>query len=161
MSMAGVAQGVQPLISYYFGQKNMVKCKKLLRYAIVASIVISLVSLLVSVGGAEWIVSLFVSPELKELRQYSIEVFRIFSVSFLLAGFNVVIGGYFTAVEEPVSAIIISLGRGFATLLLSLFLLTVVFGGAGIWWAPTLSEVLCLVLTIILFKKYKKNEKNS
>lgn len=159
MSMAGVAQGAQPLISYYFGQKNMEKCKKLLRYGIVASTVISIVSFAGCMLGTEWIVSLFVSPELTELRAYSIRVFRIFSISFLIAGFNVVIGGYFTAVEEPVSAIIISLGRGFATLLFSLLVLTAMFGGEGIWWAPTLSEVLCLGIMLVLFVRYQKKSR--
>lgn len=156
MSMAGVAQGSQPLISYYFGQKNMEKCRKLLRYAIMASIVISAASFAACILGAEWIVALFVSPELTELRVYSVNVFRIFSISFLIAGFNVVVGGYFTAVEEPVSAIMISLGRGFVTLLLGLFILTAAVGGAGIWWAPTLSEIMCLMVTIGLFAAYKK-----
>lgn len=159
MSMAGVAQGAQPLISYYFGQKNLEKCKKLLRYGIVASTVISIVSFAGCMLGTEWIVSLFVSPELTELRAYSIRVFRIFSISFLIAGFNVVIGGYFTAVEEPVSAIIISLGRGFATLLFSLLVLTAMFGGEGIWWAPTLSEVLCLGIMLVLFVRYQKKSR--
>lgn len=159
MSMAGVAQGAQPLISYYFGQKNLEKCKKLLRYGIVASTVISIVSFAGCMLGTKWIVSLFVSPELTELRAYSIRVFRIFSISFLIAGFNVVIGGYFTAVEEPVSAIIISLGRGFATLLFSLLVLTAMFGGEGIWWAPTLSEVLCLGIMLVLFVRYQKKSR--
>lgn len=159
MSMAGVAQGVQPLISYYFGQKNMEKCKKLFKYAINASAMMSVVLFFISTTGAGEIVSLFVSPGLGELRAYSTEVLRIFSISFLLAGFNVVIGGYFTAVEEPVSAIIISMARGFVTLLFSLVLLLALFGGRGIWWAPTLSEILCLILTVILLIKYK-NGKN-
>ena len=159
MSMAGVAQGSQPLISYYFGQKNMEKCKKLLRYGIVASVVISIVSFVSCVAGTEWIVSLFISPELTELRAYSVTVFRIFSMYFLIAGLNVVVGGYFTAVEEPTAAIIISLGRGFATLLLSLLILTAAAGGAGIWWAPTLSEILCLVITLVLFMRYKEKQK--
>lgn len=157
MSMAGVAQGSQPLISYYYGQKNEEKCRKLLRYGIVASMVISTVAFAVCIMGTEWIVALFVSPELTELRAYSIKVFRIFSISFLLAGFNVVVGGYFTAVENPTSAIVISLGRGFVTLLCSLFILTAVTGGAGIWWAPTLSEALCLLIMLALFRKYRKD----
>ena len=159
MSMAGVAQGCQPLIGYYFGQKNMEKCKKLFHYCLIASTVIAIVSFVGTFIGAKGIVSLFVSKELTELRIYSVKVFRIFIISFLIAGYNVIVGGYFTAVEEPVSAMIISIGRGIVTLLLSLLLLTKLFGGAGIWWAPTLSEAVCLVITIALFSKYKKNKK--
>lgn len=156
MSMAGIAQGFQPLVSYYFGQKQMNRCKTLLRYGLIASSIASVLSLAVSFGAADWIVSLFVSSELAELRAYSVSVFRIFSISYLFVGYNVVIGGYFTAVEQPYLAVIVSLSRGLLTLLVSLSALTSIFGGAGIWWAPTLSELLCLLITGILFFRYKK-----
>ena len=159
MSMAGVAQGAQPLIGYYFGQGNKEKCKKLFHYSLIAATVISVVSVLFSFIGTKTIVSLFISPDLVELRAYSVKVFRIFCLSFLIAGYNVIIGGYFTAVEQSAYATIISMGRGFVTLLISLFVLTRLAGGAGIWWAPTLSEALCLAVTMVLFKKYKKIKK--
>ena len=159
MSMAGVAQGAQPLIGYYFGQGNKEKCKKLFHYSLIAATVISVVSVLFSFIGTKTIVSLFISPDLVELRAYSVKVFRIFCLSFLIAGYNVIIGGYFTAVEQSTYATIISMGRGFVTLLISLFVLTRLAGGAGIWWAPTLSEALCLAVTMVLFKKYKKIKK--
>lgn len=159
MSMAGIAQGCQPLISYYYGQKSYEKCRKLLRYSIVAAFVLSVASLLACVGGAEGIVSLFVSGELQELRTYSAHVFRIFSISYLIAGYNVVIGGYFTAVERPKEAIAISVARGFVTLVIGLVVMTQLFGGDGIWWAATVSEGLCFVLTFIFLKFFKKFEK--
>lgn len=156
MSMAGIAQGFQPLISYYYGQKRMDRCRKLLRYGLIASVVASVISLLISFGATNWIVALFVSSELTELRAYSASVFRIFSISYLFVGYNVVIGGYFTAVEQPQSAVMISLSRGLVTLLISLIALTSLFGGRGIWWAPTMSEILCLMITAVLFLRYKK-----
>ena len=85
------------MISYYFGQKNMEKCKKLLRYGIVASIVISVVSFVTCIAGTEWIVSLFVSPEFNGTSGVFDKGISYFSSSFLIAGFNVVVGGYFTS----------------------------------------------------------------
>lgn len=160
MSMAGIAQGFQPLVSYYYGQKRMEQCKQLLKYGMVAAVVTSVLSLAVCFGGTSWIVSLFVSSELTELRAYSVLVFRIFSISYLFVGYNVVVGGYFTAVEQPRSAIVISLSRGLVTLLVSLITLTALFGGKGIWWAPTMSEILCLLITILLFVRYQKQQWN-
>lgn len=159
MSMAGIAQGSQPLISYYFGKRNMENCKKLLRYGIVSAAVVSLISLAVSFGCTKNIVGLFVSENLTELTEYSVRVFRIFSLSFLLAGYNVVVGGYLTSVEEPPAAILISLERGFIFLVGSLFLLTAVFGGTGIWWAPLLSEGLCLLSVLVIMQMRKRNRK--
>ena len=156
MTMVGIAQGYQPLISYYFGQKRMDRCKKLLRYGIVAVIVTSIAFTGGCLLGADGIVSLFLEKNMTELFAYSSGVLRIFALSFLIAGYNIVIGGYFTAVEEPVSATIISMGRSIVMLILSLGLLTMVFGGAGIWWSPLLAEALTLVFTLVFFFRYLK-----
>lgn len=154
MSMAGIAQGYQPLVSYYYGQQKLEKCRRLLRYGITAAVVISIAALAVCSMSAEGIVSLFVSKELAELRTYSVHAFRIFSISYLVVGYNVVIGGYFTAVERPMEAIAISFARGFVFMMLSLAVMAQLFGGEGIWWSSVVSEILCLGLTLILYLRY-------
>ena len=160
MTMVGIAQGYQPLISYYFGQKRMDRCKKLLRYGIVAVIVASIAFTGGCLLGADGIVSLFLEKNMTELFAYSSGVLRIFALSFLIAGYNIVIGGYFTAVEEPVSATIISMGRSIVMLILSLGLMTMIFGGAGIWWSPLLAETLTLGFTLVFFFRYLKKIKD-
>lgn len=157
MTMVGIAQGYQPLISYYFGKKQMHKCRRLLRYGILAVIVCSFAFTLVCMTGTERIVGLFLSSADSALIPYSVHVFRIFALSFLLAGYNVVIGAYFTAIEKPVAATIISLARGMVMLALSLLGMTALFGGAGIWWSPLVSEILSLVLTLIFLIPYLRS----
>lgn len=159
MSMVGIAQGYQPLISYYYGQRRMDKCKKLFRYGITATVVTSVVAVAGCLLGAKAIVGLFVSPEMTEMTAYSVQVMRIFVLSFLIAGYNIVIGGYFTAVEQPISATFISLGRSVVMLMVSLVLLTRIFQGDGIWWSPTLAEGLTLILTLGLVAKYRNMQK--
>lgn len=156
MSMVGIAQGYQPLISYYYGQKRLERCRKLLRYGIVAAAVVSVVFTAGSIIGAGGIVGLFVEKELTELTAYSVHVMCIFVLSFLVAGYNIVIGGYFTAVEKPVSATVISMARSVVMLIISLGILTALFDGSGIWWSPLMAEGLTLFLTIGLLVQYKK-----
>lgn len=160
MTMMGIAQGYQPLISYYFGQKRMDRCRKLRKYGIIAVIVSSVIFTGICMLCAERIVGLFISGSMVELTKYSVEVLRIFAISFLLVGYNVVLGGYFIAVEEAFSATAISMTRSIIMLAGSLLLLTMLFEGAGIWWTPVLSEGSTLILTFVLLKKYRKKEKN-
>lgn len=159
MSMVGIAQGYQPLISYYYGQKRIERCRKLLRYGIVAAIVVSVAFTAGSILSARGIVGMFVSKELTQLTDYSVHVFSIFALSFLVAGYNIVIGGYFTAVEKPISATVISLSRSIVLLALSLALMTALFKGAGIWWSSTLAEALTLILTFGLLFGYNRGFK--
>lgn len=150
MSLTGIAQGMQPLASYGHGAGDGAICKKLLRYALITAGALTAVILVPTWLGAGAIVSIFISPQHTALRQYSVEVFRIFSLSFIPVGFNVIVSGWFTAVEREKPAILLSVGRGFALLLLALWLLTALFGGAGIWWAPLASEGLCAALSGVM-----------
>ena len=159
MTMVGIAQGYQPLISYYYGQKRMEKCKLLFRYGIVAVVISSIAFTGGCLLGANGIVGLFISRDMTELYTYSAHVLRIFGLSFLIAGYNVVIGGYFTAIERPVEATGISISRTIVALILSLVILTTLFAGAGIWWSPLLAEGMTLVLTMVLVFNHKKKSK--
>ncbi len=158
LSATGIAQGSQPLISYYYGQRNMNACKKLLRYCVISAGVFCTASMALCMVGAEPIVLAYIGSDLPELRIYSIKVLRIFVLSFLGVGYNIIFIGYFTSVERSMSATIISAARGFVFLLGSLMFLTRIFGGNGIWWAPLLSESLCLILTMALFAQYRKQD---
>ncbi len=93
------------------------------------------------------------------LIKYSVRVFRIFILSFLIAGLNVVLGGYFTSVERAGFATMISLTRSLVALVISLVFLTAVFGGEAIWWAPVIAESCCVVLALGLYRWYRKREK--
>lgn len=150
MSMVGVAQGCQPLVSYYYGKGEKEKCRRLLRYELRTVAAASVIAVSVCYIGAGKITGIFISKELPELLAYSTGVFRIFILSFLIVGYNVVIAGYFTALEKSGTAVVISIGRGLVTLVISMFILTSLFGGEGIWWAALLSEVLCLCIAICL-----------
>lgn len=154
MSMAGIAQGIQPLVSYYYGRRMPRKYHLLLKYALCFGLVFSIAAFLISGIIAEPLVNLFISPKLSDLRSASVGVFRTVSYSFLLCGINIIVGGFFTAIEYPKSAMAISLGRGFLFVAFSLRLLTALFKGNGIWWAAVLAEGLCLTLTLALFLYY-------
>ena len=105
---------------------------------------------------AEPIAGLFISKEMTDLLSYTTVVFRIFALSFLIVGYNVVIGGYFIAVEESFYATMISLSRGIVTLTICLLIMTALFQGAGIWWTPLVSECVTLLITVGALMLYKR-----
>ena len=158
MTMVGIVQGYQPLVSYYYGKREFGNCKKLFRYGIVAVVIASVIYGAVCILAPGGIVSMFVPSEMTTLHAYSVQVFRIFAISFLVAGYNVVISGYFTAVEKPVAATTISLSRSIVMLVVSLFALTALFGGAGIWWSSLMSELVTGVFTVGFLWRMRRSE---
>ena len=107
---------------------------------------------------ARGIVNIYIGPELQALRDSSVTAFRIFTTSFLLVGFNIAVSGYFTSVERAAEALIISAGRGLILMAGCLIVMTRLFGGAGIWWSPLVSEAVCLAVTGLLLMRYCRKD---
>lgn len=161
MSMAGISQGIQPLVSYYYGKKIKERCHKLLKYALIAGSILSVIFFVSAFILAEPLTSIFISEDFVSLRRETITAFHAFAWSFLICGYNIILGGYFTSLEYPISAMAISLGRGLIFVVISLIVLTQVFGKEGLWWASTISETLCLVLTFFLcYRNFKLISEN-
>lgn len=159
LSATGVQQGAQPLISFHYGRQDADGCRALLRYCVCVTVLLCIAALVIFQLGAGLIVGLYTDQI--GLRQYTIQVFRIYILPFLLLGFNISIGGYFTAVERAGAALAISAGRSFVLLMISLAVVIALLGGVGIWWAPVVSELWCFVLTGVLFWKHCRQARSS
>lgn len=153
MTMTGTSQGIQPLVSYSYGAGERKTYHTVLRYGIIAIAVFSAVFFAVVEAGAPGIVSLFFG-ESSHLFAYTVSALRKFGTSFLLVGFNVIMAGFFTAIERPKFAFPISVGRSLVLLLLSLGIMAWLVGGEALWFAAALSEGLCLILTAAFSIRY-------
>lgn len=154
MTMIGTAQGIQPMVSFHLGAGERPVCHRLLKYGLVLVSACSALLFAVTQLAAAPIVGLFLTPGDGALFPYSVEALRLYAWVFLLMGFNVVMAGFFTAVEQPVFSLTISLGRGLVLLTGSLLVLSALFGETGIWLSPLLSEGLCLCVTAFFAARY-------
>lgn len=152
----GISQGAQPLVSFHYGRKDGQSCRKLLKYGLISAVAVSAVCFGVLWIFAPQLTQAFLGLEDLALNGYTVKVFRNYSFSYLLLGFNVFIGGYLTALERPRGAIAISTGRGLIVQAAALLTLAATLGGDAIWFTPVISEAVVLVLSIILLRKVLK-----
>lgn len=150
MTMIGITQGIQPLSSYYYGKKQKPTIKALLKMSLKTVALFSITIFLICLIFAKPIVALFISRENADLFSYTVKNFRIFSLCFLVLGYNILISGFFAAIEKPMNALIISLSKGLVIAVIVLFLMTKLFGASGIWPATFISELLCLGISVTL-----------
>lgn len=159
MTMIGITQGMQPLVSYYLGKADLISCRKFFKLALMMVSFVLVFVCYVSFFKTDAIVSAFIGIEDASLFSYSTKSFRIFSLSFLIVGFNILISGYFVAVEKPFEAIIISLSRGLFALIIVLKIMVYLFGDFGIWISPLVSESVVFVISLIFILNHRR--KNS
>lgn len=154
--MVGISQGSQPLVSFHYGKGEHDQCQKLLRYGLTTVCIIAPLLFLCVYFFAPQIVSVYLSHASDELVAYSVRAFRHYGISYLLVGFNVVIGGFLTALERPIPAISISVGRGLVLQSAVLLTLAALFGGETLWYTPIISESLCLAMSVIFLRLYQR-----
>lgn len=154
-TMLGISQGAQPLISFHHGRRDEGGCRKLLRYGLTSAALVACLCFAALWLLSPQLVQLFLGTEDAALNGYTVTVFRHYSLSYLLVGFNIFIGGYLTAREKPRGAIAISTGRGLIVQAIALLTLAFTLGGDAIWFAPVISETLILILSLILLKNTK------
>lgn len=151
---AGITQGTQPLLSYYYGKKDYDSLKKLFRLATAAIFVTGVVFLAASQLFPERIFRIFLDVD-KETLSYSVESLRKFSISFMITGFNVLIAAVCVSFLKPKYSVTINILRSFVTIYLALFVLTMV-EPTLIWFASALSEAVTLIFAYYFYRRLSR-----
>lgn len=158
MTMLGISQGTQPLISYYYGREDKKTYSYFLKTAFIAVGLSSVVIYTVCMIFTEQIVGMFISKTETELFEYSIKAIRWYAPAYLVLGFNIVFAGFYAAIVRPLFSMIISMGRGLVVITVSLFVMTQLFGAKGIWISSFATEVICLLIAAAIFIKFYYSE---
>lgn len=154
MTMTGISQGMQPLVSYNVGKGDSAACRRLFRCAIWSAAVLSVACFAAVQAFAPQISSLLIAKGDPDLINACAQALRLFSISFLFMGYNVACTGYLAASNRPAGSFAISISRGLALIAAGLAVLPLLLGETGVWLTPAAAEILCLGLTLsILFKK--------
>ena len=156
MTMLGITQGMQPLVSFACGQHDRPQTHRLLRYGLLAVLGAACLAFALCQALAAPLAGIFIRPEHQGLLAYSIYALRLFAWSFLFLGFNVVIAGFFAAIARPAASLTISLSRGLLLVPIGLALSITLGGPDKLWLATAISEGLTFLATIWLTARYLK-----
>lgn len=152
----GVSQGSQPLISFQNGRGDGTAIGNLLRYGLRTMCGIAAVCFTVLFLAAPKLVAVYLPEAGAVMLTFATDAFRRYSLCYLPVGFNIYIAGFLTAMERPLPAVSISTGRGLLLQGSILLLLAAVLGGGSIWFAPVISEVLCLGLSVFFLLRLRR-----
>jgi len=150
MTMLGITQGMQPIVSFLNGQNNNRLKKKLFRTALKSVLIIGVTSAIFVYLSGRHIISLFISD--RENIYFTLKALYLFSPAFIIGGMNIVTSGYFTALEDTRRAALLSLLRGIIFVPFFLLLLPLLVERWAIWPVAFISELLTLVVAIKLIK---------
>ena len=150
----GYSVGVAPIIGFNYGAKNTDEQKNIFRKSlvIILGFAIALTAMAEILAGVISEIYVGYDPELLSLTTRAL---RIYSLSFMLCGFNIFGSALFTAFGNgPVSAGI-SFFRTLVCETVAILVLPMIFGLNGIWFAIIFAEFVSLLLTGFFIIRYK------
>ena len=158
----GIADSLAPALGYNWGAKSYGRVKKIVKCAYIGTAIIGLVSTSVLFFFPGTIASWFVNAEDVQLLKISTSAIQLFCFSYLFRWFGVTTQSYFSAIEKPLQATLISVGTALVFPVLLLGALWN-FGLNGIWFnfvgVNVLSTILSFFLLCRLMKEIDKKEK--
>lgn len=149
----GISQGVQPLISRFCGENRRTEIRQLLRMGWILALCVAVGLIAVVFAFPDPLVRLFNSEGLRELADYARDALRFYFVGYLFAGVNIVMTGYFAAVDQPKAAFLSSVLRGFLAVSICACVMAQIFGINGVWFSFAVGEAITTLLCLVLLKR--------
>lgn len=155
MPVFGLNNAMVPIVAYNYGAARKDRIMKTIRSSVTAAVAIMLAGLAIFQIFPEQLLYLFDASE--HMMGIGVPALRIISLSFLFAGYCIVIGSVFQALGNGVYSLITSAARQLVCILPAAYIFASVFGLHAVWYAFPLAEIISVVLTTILFRRiYQK-----
>lgn len=148
----GVCDSLQPAIGYNYGAGRIDRVKQIVKYILIATASISAVSVVLMLILPKVFASMFLQPSELELLSATSRAIRIYALTFITRWFGYAIQSFFSALDKPVSATILSVGNAFV---LPLVLIALLWnkGLDGLWFNSPLTSLLVSIIAAIMIIK--------
>ncbi|MDO5012910.1 MAG: MATE family efflux transporter, partial [Pseudomonadota bacterium] len=146
----GYSVGCAPIISYHYGAQNEPELKNMFKKSNVIIGGFALVLTLLAELTAPFLADCFVGYD-PELKVFAIYALRLYSICFLLCGFNMFASALFTALNNGLVSGLLSGVRMMGFEASMVILIPIIWGVKGIWLSVLVAEILALLMNICVY----------
>ena len=151
MPIFGLNNGMIPIIAYNYGAKNRERIMATIKMSVLIAVGIMLVGLVVFQIFPVQLLEIFDASE--NMLGIGVPALRIISLSFIFAGYIIIIISVFQALGNGVYSLVVSVIRQLFVILPVAYLFARVFGLSRVWWAIPIAEIVAVTVTTLLFRR--------
>lgn len=160
MPVFGLNNAMIPIIAYNYGARNRKRITHTLKLSILIAVCIMLIGFLLFQTTSGFFLRNFFDAS-DNMLSIGVPALRIISVSFLFAGYNIIVSSLFQALGNGIYSLIVSAARQLVVILPVAYILSVFFGLSMVWWAIPIAEVVSFFMCTGLLKRiYSKKLRN-
>ena len=160
MPVFGLCNGMVPIVAYNYGAGKPERITRTIRLSVFYATAMLTAGFAVFQTVPGPLLSIFQSEAdaAGDLLTIGIPALRIISISWLLAGFGIVSGSVFQALDHGMLSLTTSVVRQLAVLLPAAFLLSRTLGLGAVWWSFPISELFSATLcAVFLTRVYRRD----
>ena len=147
----GVVQGMRPLVGYNYGAGEKKRVKDIFRSALILLAGVMVIGTILCLAVPQTLIGLFTSNP--ETILYGKEALRLISIGFIASSVSVTVSGALEGLGKGKESLVISVLRYIIVILPLAFILSKIFGAAGVWHAFWVTEVIVAVISYVICKK--------
>lgn len=151
----GYSVGVAPIVGYHYGADNKDELKSLFKKSLILIGSVAVVLTAAAELMANLLAGIFVSYDVELMEMTAIAI-RIYSLSYLMSGFNIFASAFFTALNNGLISALISFLRTLLFQIVMILILPELMGLNGVWFAIAAAELLALAVSVICFAANRK-----
>ncbi len=151
MPVFGLNNGMIPIIAYNYGARNRKRIMDTARLSILIAVGIMLLGLAAFQLFPRELLLLFDASE--HMLEIGVPALRLISLSFLFAGYCIIVGSIFQALGNGVYSLIVSVARQLFCILPIAWLFARLWGLHAVWYSFPLAEITSVVMSTVLFKR--------
>ncbi|MFW2502801.1 MATE family efflux transporter [Clostridium diolis] len=158
ITMYGIRQALQPIIGFNYGAKKFDRVKQSLKLAILASVIISLVFLVIIIGFTNKIAGAFTSDN--ELIVLTVPILRLLILMSPLVGVQVIASSFFQYIGKPKPALFLSIMKPVLFVIPLMLIIPIFLKVTGIFVSVPLADFLAAMISLIfIYHEIKKMNK--
>lgn len=150
MPVFGLNNGLVPILSYNYGARKKDRLTSALKLSIIYAVSIMLIGLVIFQLFPRQLLSLFNASD--TMINIGVPSLRIISISFIFAGYCIVVGSLFQSLGHGVLSMFVSITRQLLVLLPSAYLFSRIGDLNLVWWSFPLAEIASVTITTVFLK---------
>ncbi|MFV8828864.1 MATE family efflux transporter [Alkalihalobacterium sp. APHAB7] len=153
MPMAGIMQGMQPIVGYNYGAKNFARLRETVLLSLKITTIMSVAVFLIVMFFPSFLMSIFTSDQ--AVIEAGVESMRVMFAAVFLIGIQIISSGLYQALGKAKLALILSLSRQFLFLIPLVLILPHFIGTTGVWLAFPIADFFSFLLAGYLLYRHR------
>ena len=150
MPIFGLNNGIVPIVAYNYGAQKRKRLTKTVLLGVIYAVGYMALGLLAFQLVPEILVGFFDMSDAASLA-IAVPCLKIISISFVFAGFCIIIGSVFQALGKSIFSMFVSIARQLVVLIPVAYLLSRLGNVSHVWWAFPTAEIMSVIASTVFF----------